>query len=43
MTEINFNKNLSMDEDNFVFVKKQGINSHVVTKMIERRKYVTQA
>jgi len=31
-----------MDEDDFVFVKRQGINSHVVAKMIERRSDVTQ-
>ena len=42
ITEINFKKNISMNEDNLVFVKKQGINSHLVAKLTER-KDVTQA
>ena len=41
ITEMNFNKNIPTDEDDFVFVKIPGINSHVVATLIERRNDVT--
>jgi len=40
--KMNFKKNISVDEDYLVFVERQGINSDVVAKLIERCKDVTQ-